>query len=215
MSRIAPVDSVACAMLKVNRTVFVSGNAMAVQPDQKSDTSLKNLFARQIGIPTAWLLAGVAIVTFAADQLSKYLIRKTLDIGESWPQEGFFRITHGTNTGTAFGLFPDQTLLLTIASVVAIGFIIYFYRAHSGQTWFSGLTVGLLLGGAFGNLVDRVVAGKVTDFIGVGPWPIFNVADSAVVVGIALLVASMILFDNAEPEVAESEDEETDERELT
>ena len=81
-------------------------------------------------IPTVGILASVAAVTLAADQVTKYLIRANLEIGESWPREGFFRITHGTNTGTAFGLFPNQTLLLTIASVVAIGFIIYFYRAH-------------------------------------------------------------------------------------
>ena len=81
-------------------------------------------------IPTIWILVSVAVVTLAADQVTKYLIRANLAIGESWPREGFFRITHGTNTGTVGGLFPNQTLLLTIASVVAIGFIIYFYRAH-------------------------------------------------------------------------------------
>ena len=165
-------------------------------------------------IPTIWVLVSVAAITLVSDQVTKYLIRDTLAIGESWPREGFFRITHGTNTGTAFGLFPDQTLLLTIASVIAIGFIIYFYRAHGGQTWLSGLNVGLLLGGAFGNLIDRVVAGKVTDFIDVGAWPIFNIADSAVVVGITLLIANMILFEDRERDVADDElvDEGTSER---
>ena len=188
---------------------------MAVQPDQKPDTALGNPLARQIGIPTIWILIAVAVTAFAADQLSKYFIRANFAIGDSWPREGFFRITHGTNTGTAFGLFPDQTLLLTIASVVAIGFIVYFYRAHGGQTWLSGLNVGLLLGGAFGNLVDRVAAGRVTDFIDVGPWPIFNIADSAVVVGITLLIASMILFDRPEPAVIDGKDVEPADREGT
>ena len=168
-------------------------------------------------IPTIWILVSVAVVTLVSDQVTKYLIRDTLAIGESWPREGFFRITHGTNTGTAFGLFQDQTLWLTIASVFAIGFIIYFYRAHGGQTWLSGLNVGLLLGGAFGNLIDRVVAGRVTDFIDVGPWPIFNIADSAVVVGITLLIANMILFENGERDVADEDmvDEETSGRGAT
>ena len=174
---------------------------MLTQPDQKPKTSISDFFNRKIGVPTIWILVGIATTTLIADQLTKYLIRENLAIGESWPREGFFRITHGTNTGTAFGLFPDQTLLLTIASVVAIGFIIYFYRAHGGQTWLSGLNVGLLLGGAFGNLIDRVVAGRVTDFIDVGPWPIFNIADSAVVVGITLLITSMLLFESREGEL--------------
>ena len=183
----------------------VSRVHMLSQPDQKQDTYTRPLSR----IPATWILVSVAVVTLAADQLTKHLVRSSLAIGESWPSEGFFRFTHGTNTGTAFGLFPDQTLLLTIASVFAIGFIIYFYRAHGGQTRLSGLNVGLLLGGAFGNLIDRVVAQRVTDFIDVGPWPIFNIADSAVVVGITLLIASMILFDNAEPATADPVDEES------
>ena len=184
---------------------------MLTKPDHKPDTSFRDFFTREIGIPTIWILVGVATATLLADQLTKYLIRENLAIGESWPREGFFRITHGTNTGTAFGLFPDQTLLLTIASVVAIGFIIYYYRAHGGQTWLSGLNIGLLLGGAFGNLIDRVVAGRVTDFIDVGAWPIFNIADSAVVVGITLLIANMVLFEGREVEVPdESELEGSD-----
>lgn len=182
---------------------------MLTKPDQKSQTSISDFFTREIGIPTIWILVGVAVATLAADQVTKYLIRDNMAIGESWPREGFFRITHGTNTGTAFGLFPDQTLLLTIASVVAIGFIIYFYKAHGGQTWLSGVNVGLLLGGAFGNLIDRVVAGRVTDFIDVGPWPIFNIADSAVVVGITLLIASMLLLEGREVEETDQADSET------
>ena len=184
---------------------------MLTQPDQKPETSISHFFTREIGIPTIWILLVAATTTLIADQLTKYLIRDSLAIGESWPREGFLRITHGTNTGTAFGLFPNQTLLLTIASVVAIGFIIYYYRAHGGQTWLSGLNVGLLLGGALGNLIDRVVAGRVTDFIDVGPWPIFNIADSAVVVGITLLIANMVLFESREPDVPDqSEHSKTD-----
>ena len=136
----------------------------------------------------------VMAAAFAADQLSKYIVRENLRLNESWRPAGFFRFTRGENTGTAFGLFPDQTVLLTVASVAAIGFIIYFHRTHGGRDWLSKLTIGLLLGGAFGNLLDRVVAGAVTDFIDVGSWPIFNIADSSIVVGIALLVARLLLW---------------------
>jgi signal peptidase II len=188
---------------------------MRTQPDQKQDACTRDRLTSLSRIPTIWILVSVAVVTLAADQATKSLIRANLAIGESWPREGFFRITHGTNTGTAFGLFPNQTLLLTIASIFAIGLIIYFYRAHGQQTWLTGLNVGLLLGGAFGNLIDRLVAQKVTDFIDVGPWPIFNIADSAVVVGITLLIASMVLFDSRESTVAEPAHEESSEREPT
>ncbi len=146
------------------------------------------------GLSRVWPVGVVAATVFAVDQLTKYLVRANLAIGESWPSEGFFRLTHGTNTGTVFGLFPQQTLLLTLASFFAIGFVIYFYRAHGGSGWLSQLNIGLLLGGAFGNLLDRLAWAKVTDFIDVGPWPIFNIADSSIVVGITLLITTTLLY---------------------
>ncbi len=156
-----------------------------------------------------WIVAATALAALVADQISKYLIRENMAIGESWPREGFFRLTHGTNTGSAFGLFQDQTTILTIASLFAIGFIIYFYHSHSDRAWLTRLTVGLLLGGAVGNLIDRVFAGRVTDFIDVGPWPIFNIADSSITVGITLLIANLILFGGKSEEAAESREVET------
>ena len=141
----------------------------------------------------SWTVALIATIAITADQLTKYLIRDNMRIGESWPAEGFFRLTHGTNTGSAFGLFQDQTLILTIASIVAIGFIIFYYRSQASHNWTSRLTIGLLLGGAVGNLIDRLIAGRVTDFIDVGPWPIFNIADSCITVGITILIASLVL----------------------
>ena len=145
------------------------------------------------GIWRDWIVAATAVAALVADQVTKYMVRENMAIGESWPAEGFFRLTHGTNTGSAFGLFQDQTVILTIASVFAIGFIIYFYRSHSDRSWITKFTVGLLLGGAVGNLIDRLIAGRVTDFIDVGPWPIFNLADSSITVGITLLIASLVL----------------------
>ncbi len=156
-------------------------------------------------MPPIALPAVAATLALAADQATKMIVRDSLAIGESWPREGFFRFTHGVNSGTAFGLFPDQTLLLTIASVIAIGFIVYYYHAHGGGGWLSQLNVGLLLGGAFGNLIDRVIAGRVTDFIDVGPWPIFNIADSCITVGIALLIGTMLLSGGDEAKPTESD----------
>ena len=124
----------------------------------------------------------------AADQLTKFLIRQNLDVGESWPATGMLRLTHGTNTGSAFGLFPNQTLLLIVASVIAIGFIYYFYKTHAMPRRVVALAIGMQLGGAIGNLIDRLRVGAVVDFLDVGRWPIFNLADSSIVVGMAILM---------------------------
>ena len=163
------------------------------------------------GLSRVWTVGVIAATVFAVDQLTKYLVRANLAIGESWPAEGFFRLTHGTNTGTVFGLFPQQTLLLTLASFFAIGFVIYFYRAHGGNGWLSQLNVGLLLGGAFGNLLDRLAWAKVTDFIDVGPWPIFNIADSSIVVGITLLIATTLLYGDRQDDPQELGNPDEDE----
>lgn len=139
------------------------------------------------------ILLGTVIGAFILDQVSKRIITAWLDLGESWPSEGFFRITYGTNSGTAFGLFPNHTTLLIVVSLVAIGFLFYFYRAHAMPSLLLRFAIGLQLGGAFGNLIDRVLNGKVVDFIDVGPWPIFNLADSSIVVGIFILMAVFLL----------------------
>ena len=125
---------------------------------------------------------------FSLDQISKAVIRNELLPGQSVPAQGFFRLTLTSNTGSAFGFFPDQTMLLIIASLVAIGVLVLVYRSHEVPSPILRLSLGMQLGGALGNLVDRVRMGKVTDFIDVGPWPIFNLADSSIVVGILLLV---------------------------
>ena len=133
-------------------------------------------------------LATVIIVVFAADQLSKYVVSQTLSLYESWPTEGLLRFTHGTNSGTVWGLFPDATLVLTVLSFIAIAMLYYFYRSHAIQSKYLRFAIGLQLGGAVGNLADRIRLGEVIDFIDVGWWPIFNLADSSIVVGIFILM---------------------------
>ena len=128
----------------------------------------------------------------ALDQLTKALIREAMEIGQSWPADGFFRFTYGTNSGSAFGLFQNYTGLLIVASAIAIGFLIFFYKTYSPPSALLRLAIGLQLGGAVGNLVDRIRVGAVVDFIDVGPWPIFNLADSAVVVGMAMLAVVLL-----------------------
>lgn len=142
-----------------------------------------------------WILLLTIPSVFILDQATKFAVKGTMRLGESWPAEGLVRITHGANTGTAFGLLPNQTLFLIFASIIAIGFLIYFYRAYALPRPILRLAIGLQLGGAFGNLFDRVAFGAVTDFIDVGWWPIFNIADSSICVGMATLIVMLLLFD--------------------
>lgn len=139
------------------------------------------------------LLLLTTAVVFTVDQVSKYLVSSNMYLGQSWPREGLFRITYGLNTGTIFGLFPNQTLVLTAASLVAILFLVYFYRTQALPSPWLRLSVGLQLGGAFGNLLDRLRLGAVVDFLDVGWWPIFNLADSSIVVGITILALYVLL----------------------
>ncbi len=155
-----------------------------------------------------WLLFGTIVAVLAADRLTKDLIKANFYIGESWPAEGFARITHGTNTGTAFGLLPNQTMFLIVASIIAIGFLVYFYRAYALPKPILRFAIGLQLGGAFGNLYDRLAYGAVTDFIDIGPWPIFNIADSSICIGMAILIGVMLVFDRT-PRPDETDRSET------
>ena len=126
----------------------------------------------------------VLILTLMADQATKGLVTRTMSPGQSIPDEGIVRATYVVNSGSAFGLFPDQTLFLTFASLVGIGVLLFFYRTHPVDSFVLRLSLGLMLGGAMGNLIDRVRLGHVVDFIDVGAWPVFNLADSSIVVGL-------------------------------
>ena len=170
---------------------------MSVAPEtelQAEDAPEAGSRSFRLGEHAGLLLAPAA---FAVDQLTKLLVRNNFELGESWPATGFLRLTYGTNTGTAFGLFPNQTLVLIVASIVAIGFLVYFYRAHALNQPLLRAAIGMQLGGALGNLVDRLRTGAVVDFIDVGPWPIFNVADSCIVVGMIVLVSVLVLSGRA------------------
>ena len=175
-------------------------------PQTQASQDAKSLWTWQ----RDWILVATIVAVFAADQFTKFVIKGTLRLGESWPAEGLIRITHGSNTGTAFGLLPNQTLFLIFASIIAIGFLVYFYRAYALPRPILRLAIGLQLGGAFGNLFDRVAFGAVTDFIDVGWWPIFNIADSSICVGMATLIIVLLLFDSRKEMTSEGEAAEGD-----
>jgi signal peptidase II len=138
-----------------------------------------------------------ALLVVAADQLSKSWIRSTLAVGESLPETGFLRLIHVRNTGSAFGLLQDQALTLTIVAFIGIAVLLFFVLFRHRRfpflaTTSARLTLGLILGGTVGNLIDRLRYGYVTDFIAIGRWPAFNIADSAVVVG-AILTSYLLI----------------------
>ncbi len=130
----------------------------------------------------------VALIVVALDQISKFFIRANMALGQSIPEEGFFRITYGTNTGGVFGLFANQAFLITLTAIVGVTAILVYSRYPQANRVLVRIALGLLLGGAVGNLIDRIRFGEVVDFIDVGAWPVFNVADSAVVVGVILII---------------------------
>ena len=140
-----------------------------------------------------WFFYSIATVVFILDQVSKEVIRQQLPLYGSWPEEGFLRIVHGLNTGSAFGLFSGFTNLLIIASIVGIGVVLYYFQKQEISVIWYRLSIGLIVGGALGNLIDRLKDGAVVDFISVGWWPAFNVADSSISVGMVLLILTLLL----------------------
>jgi len=147
-----------------------------------------------------------ALLVVAADQLSKTWIRSNLTVGQSLFELGFFRITRvPPNTGAAFGLFQGHSFALTIIGLfgvaVLLAYALFFYRYFPLlDNRLSKSALGLILGGALGNLIDRLNPnlGGVTDFISIGIWPAFNIADSAVVVGTIIFAYILLRLARAE-----------------
>ena len=140
------------------------------------------------------LLLVIALAVIGLDQLTKYLVRAHMELGQSIPREGIFRLTYTTNTGGAFGIFANQAFLLAMAAVIGIAVFLVYLRYIPLKSRLLKIGLGLDLGGAIGNLIDRLrLEGKVTDFIDVGPWPVFNVADMSIVVG-TIIIAYYLLF---------------------
>lgn len=141
-------------------------------------------------------LIGIAGIVVSLDQWTKYLVRTRLQVGETWmPIEWlapYMRVVHWNNTGAAFGLLPSASLFFVIVAIlVSMAIIIYYPRIPKEQVAVR-FALALQLGGALGNLTDRFIADlTVTDFISVGTFPVFNVADSSVSVGCAILIAAM------------------------
>ncbi|HEX3354952.1 MAG: signal peptidase II [Terriglobales bacterium] len=152
----------------------------------------------------------IAVLVLVLDRAAKWVVARNISLHDNIQIiPGFFRLTHVENRGAAFGLFADSssewkiTVLVTFSIVaLAIVSVLLWRNSHSMRS--TGIGLALILGGAVGNLWDRLVSGKVVDFllfyIGQYQWPAFNVADSAIVIGAGLLILEILFAKSPAPE---------------
>ena len=164
--------------------------------------------AKQHAVPALQrlLLFLVAVVVISLDQFTKYLVEMRMPLNTTYAPfpdlEAFFRITHVSNTGAAFGLFTQGgVVFMVVAAIVSVAIILYNFSLPSGF-FLLRVALGLQLGGALGNLIDRIRLGHVTDFLDFGPWPIFNLADTSIVTGVVTLGILMVLEQRRETAAA-------------
>jgi signal peptidase II len=150
-------------------------------------------------------LFGIAGIVVALDQWTKWLVRTNIPFATQWLPKSlewlmpYARLVYWHNTGAAFGMFQNGSLVFTVLAFIVIGAILYYYPQIEAEGWLFRLALSLQLAGAVGNLIDRLTHdGKVTDFISVGTFPVFNVADSAITVGTAILILAVWLNDRKE-----------------
>jgi len=176
-SEAAPVD------------VRIGSTANALQPISAAERSLA-------AGPAQWLaLLAVAGAAIVADQLTKQIIGRTLDVGGSVDIVGPFSIHHVENSGIAFGLFSSRTTVVIAVTAIAVGWMVWFFARSGRRHPILPVALGLVLGGSIANLIDRVRLGRVTDFLDLEAWPAFNLADTFIVVGVAVLFGALVLAD--------------------
>jgi signal peptidase II len=145
-----------------------------------------------------WQWAGLTAVVAAAvtgDQVTKYVVRSHLQVGESVKVLGPFTIHRVQNSGIAFGLFESATAIVTVLTALAVGWMLVFFARAGSRHPVLPAALGLLIGGSVSNLIDRVRLGHVTDFLDLRWWPAFNLADSFIVIGVAILLLALVAAD--------------------
>jgi signal peptidase II len=140
-----------------------------------------------------WLsLALVALAAVAADQITKHVVSSQLAVEEELTVVGPFSIHHVHNSGIAFGLFAGATPIVIALTAVALAWMLVFFARSGARHPVLPIALGLLIGGSVSNLADRLRLGHVTDFLDVPFWPAFNLADTCIVVGVVLLLATLL-----------------------
>jgi len=154
------------------------------------------------GFNNYWFLFLVSGIIILLDQVSKAYIRanfvENMDMWAPWGLMPYARIVHVSNTGVAFGLFQGKGYLFTILAFIVSASIVYYFPLVPKSDWILRLAMSLQLGGAVGNLIDRLIQGHVTDFISVGTFPVFNIADSSITVGVAVLMLGVFIQERRE-----------------
>jgi signal peptidase II len=161
-------------------------------------------------------LLGIAGLVVALDQWTKYLVRVSLAVGEQWnPIDSlapYVRIINWNNTGAAFGMLPSAGIFFTVVAILVSIAIIYYFPRVPREEHLLRLALALQLGGALGNLIDRLLQGPVTDFISVARFPVFNVADASISLGVLLMIVAMIQDSRKRQAQAEEQDDSLNEQ---
>lgn len=162
-------------------------------------------------------LLGITCIVVTLDQWTKGLVRENIPFATQWLPDNlewllpYARVVHWHNTGAAFGMFQNGSLAFTILAFIVIAAILYYYPQIESEGWMFRLALGLQLSGAIGNLLDRLTQnGKVTDFISVGTFPVFNVADSSISVGTALLILGVYLSERKQKQAKKETESQLD-----
>ena len=136
----------------------------------------------------AWSRAGLVLaVVVLVDQVTKRLVRSGLAVGEEDPILPAVKLVHVRNSGVAFGAFEGGGVIVVALVAAGLGALLFYFFTHAERPW-AWLPTGLLLGGALGNIIDRIRDGAVTDFVKLPGWPAFNVADMAITFGVLALL---------------------------
>ncbi len=164
-----------------------------IEEQMEEEENIKRSFRESL--PDYGKLIAIAGLIVILDQWTKTLVRQSLSVGETWMPvewlEPYVRVVNWHNTGAAFGIFQKGGLIFTILAIVVTIFILYYFPQVPRKDWPLRVAMGMQLGGALGNLTDRLRFGAVTDFISVGKFPVFNVADSSISVGVAVLIVGV------------------------
>jgi len=140
-----------------------------------------------------WLaLAAIAVAAVIADQVTKHVVASHLRLGEGLHVVGPFTIRHVQNSGIAFGFFSSATAAVIVVTAIAIAWMLAYFARSGARHPVLPVALGLVIGGSLSNLADRVRLGFVTDFLDFHHWPAFNLADSFIVIGVAILLGTLL-----------------------
>ena len=164
-------------------------------------------------------MLSVALVVLVADQATKLFI--LLELGPTGDRvmipviPGVFRLLYVQNTGAAFGIFQGNSLALALLAVLVVLFLLFYFRRWIAESSRLALAIGLQLGGAIGNILDRLQHGFVIDFIDFRYWPTFNVADSAITIGVIILAVALFKREQRRNAERKNDVEVVDQRPVT